>query len=101
MRKNGLKSRSHFTMIVVSFSKMIVLTGENAVALEDALEEVEKIDSSSESDCEVECTTEMPPAAEDVEATSTISRSRTTTPDGNGSPSKKKKKVGGYTYLAD
>ncbi|KAK9114082.1 hypothetical protein Syun_020879 [Stephania yunnanensis] len=77
----------------------IDLMGEYAVALEDALEEVEKIDSSSESDCEVECTIEMSPAAEDVEITYTISRSRTTTPDGNENPSKKKKNVSGYTYL--
>ncbi|KAK9121885.1 hypothetical protein Syun_019502 [Stephania yunnanensis] len=76
-------------------------TGEDAVAPKDALEEVEKIDSSSESDCEVEHTTEMQPPTEDVEITSTTSWSHTTTPDGNGNPSKKKKKVSGDTYLAD
>ncbi|KAK9114720.1 hypothetical protein Syun_021517 [Stephania yunnanensis] len=71
-----------------------------AVAQEDALEEVEKIDSSSESHSEVECTTAMPTTAEDMEITSTTSRS-TPLHHGNGNPSKKKKKVSNDTYLAD
>ncbi|KAK9107091.1 hypothetical protein Syun_023102 [Stephania yunnanensis] len=75
-------------------------TGEDAVAPEDALEEVEKVDSSSESDCEVGHTTEMPPIVGEVEKTSITSLSCTTTLDGNGNPSKKKK-VSGDTYLAN
>ncbi|KAK9121839.1 hypothetical protein Syun_019456 [Stephania yunnanensis] len=75
--------------------------GEDAVAPRDSLEEVEKIDSSSESDCEVERVAKMPPTTKDIEITSTTSWSRFTTPDGNGNPSNKKKKVSSDTYLAD
>ncbi|KAK9169499.1 hypothetical protein Syun_001639 [Stephania yunnanensis] len=73
--------------------------GEDVVAQEDALEEVENIDSSSDIDYEAECTNKMPPATEDVEITSTTSWSRTTTPYGNGDPFKKKKKVSRCCFL--
>ncbi|KAK9116477.1 hypothetical protein Sjap_015424 [Stephania japonica] len=76
-------------------------TGEDAVAAEDAIEEVEIFNSSSDNDFEVVRTTEMPYAIEEVEMTSTTSRSRTTTHDGNGNPYKKKNKVSGYTYLGN
>ncbi|KAK9130617.1 hypothetical protein Sjap_011104 [Stephania japonica] len=45
---------------------LVEATGEDAVALEDALKEVENIDSSSE-DCEEARSTAMPSATEEVE----------------------------------
>ncbi|KAK9121822.1 hypothetical protein Syun_019439 [Stephania yunnanensis] len=88
-------------MTVVSFSRMIGQRGKVQLGQNNTLMEVEKIDSSSDIDCEVACTTKMPSANEDVEITSTTSRSCTTTPNGDKNPSKKKKKVNNNTYLGD
>ncbi|KAK9093118.1 hypothetical protein Syun_028029 [Stephania yunnanensis] len=90
-------------MVLVALALIETLTlaiRENTIAPEDAVEEMEKIDSSCDSDREVKCTTEMPFVTWDMEITSTTSRSCNTTLNGNGNSSKKKK-VSSDTYLRD